>query len=284
MIPALGWSRHLERQHDFALREMVRPLCAVAAGDIPKRVSLRHLMRPEPQGQIGQCAGAAVSLAAQGDLLLREGGGDSPGMVNLSMTASWLFGRRKDGTSEREGIDMGTSISGVCLAAKEFGMVLESDCPTCHDEREFRARGGGKIGPELLAKAGYRRLKAVAPITTCEQGIQAMGSGQGFIVFGVEWNADWSKPGRKVIETKPRGEAYGGHAIAAMGYDTTHSGKRYWDIWNHHGEQWGDRGCCLVMEPVIDQLLRGNMFGEAMVVTTSENFEVRPNSEWRGVI
>jgi hypothetical protein len=284
MKHALGWSRHLERQHDFAIREMVRPLCAVAAGDLPKRVSLRHLMRPEPQGEVGQCAGAAVSLAAQGDIMLREGGGDSPGLVDLSMTFSWLAGRKKDGTSEREGIDTGTSISGVCLAARDIGMVLESDCPTCRNDQEFRARGGGKISGDLLERAKYRRLRAVAPIKTCEEGVHAMGSGQGFIVFGVEWNQDWARDRQHTIERLPRGQVYGGHAIAAMGYDTTHSGKRYWDIWNHHGEQWGDRGCCMVMEPVIDQLLRGNVFGEAMVVSISENFEVRPRSTWRGVM
>ena len=279
----LGWIPEKEHQHTTAIAPLMRPLC-MAAGEIPKQVCLRRYLKPEFQGEIGQCAGAAVSLAMQGDTMIQEGLPNAPRLNDLSMTFAWLAGRRKDGTSEAAGIDTGTTIQGVCVAAAEYGMATEAEFPTVTTGQAFRARGGASVPPGIWKTVQRRRVRAVAFCGDAVTGAQAMGTGQGFVVFGVDWNSDWANhSGSGPITKIPGGRVLGGHAIAAMGYEITAAGELYWDVWNHHGPQWGDGGQAFVHSRVIDYLLRSSNFG-ARIVTGSAAFQVRPFQNWKGVI
>lgn len=278
----LGWNANAEAKLAGELASIAKPLCSVGNEiRIPSSLSAQWWMELEFQGEVPQCAGAAVTHAAQAHAFLIEGVDTAASAVDLSMTFSWLAGRAKDGTPIST-YDSGATITGVCLAAYETGMILERDFPSIKDERQWNQRRFGSFDPGTLQTASALRIRGQAPVQSPDHAEMVMGTGQGFIVFGVWWNEGWASVGQKPIESIPGGRVYGGHALALLGYARTQSGVLYLVIANSHGRRWGVNGYAMIRADIWWQLMLQSPFG-AIVLTTSEQFTARPFSGWKGV-
>jgi len=278
----LGWNAAAEQRLAGELARLSLPLCSVGNEvPIPRSLSARWWMELEFQGEVPQCAGAAVTHAAQAHAFHTEGSDTAANAVDLSMTFSWLAGRAKDGTPVSE-YNAGATITGVCLAAFETGMILERDFLSIKDQRQWNQRHFGSFAPNMLLAASALRVRGQAPVLSPDHAEMVMGTGQGFIVFGVWWNEGWASIGEQSVEAIPTGRIYGGHAVAVLGYHRTQSGVLYVEIGNSHGRRWGVNGYAMMRADVWWQIVSQSPFG-AIVLTTSEQFTVRPFSGWKGV-
>ena len=61
----LGWNAEAEQRHTQALSRLERPLVSVSdTVRLPRELCLRHWMELEFQGEVPQCAGAAVTVSS----------------------------------------------------------------------------------------------------------------------------------------------------------------------------------------------------------------------------
>lgn len=278
----LGWKAEAEQQHAQALAKLERKLVSVSdTVRIPRELNIRHWMELEYQGEVPQCAGAAVTHAAQAHSWVVEGLDTARQSIDLSMTFSWLAGRAQDGTSPAE-YDSGATISGVCLAAHTTGMVLERDFGSIKDRRQWNARQLATLKPEQLGQYSAMRIRAQAPVESAEHAQTMMGSGQGFIVFGVNWTEGWASVGEKPIEAIPGGRNYGGHAISLLGYERLRNGTLYLTVANSHGPRWGQGGYAMIRADLWWQIVQSSPFG-ARVLSVTDEFYIRPFAGWKGV-
>lgn len=278
----LGWNAEAEQRHAQALARLERRLVSVSdTVRLPRELCLRHWMELEFQGEVPQCAGAAVTHAAQAHSWVVEGLDTTRQSIDLSMSFSWLAGRALDGTSPAE-YDAGATISGVCLAAHTTGMVTEQQFPSIKDRRQWNARQLALINPAQLGQYSAMRIRGQAPVQSADHAEVVMGTGQGFIVFGVMWNEGWASVGNKPIESIPGGRSYGGHALALLGYTRTHNGTLYLTIANSHGPRWGEGGYQRIRADLWWQIMQTSPFG-ARVLSVTDEFYIRPFRGWKGV-
>lgn len=278
----LGWNAAAEQRHAQALARLERrPVSVSDTVRVPRELDLRHWMELEFQGEVPQCAGAAVTHAAQAHAWVVEGLDTAKQSIDLSMTFSWLAGRAIDGTSPAE-YDAGATISGVCLAANQTGMVREDAFPSIKDRRQWNARQLSTMRPGQIGQYAAMRIRGQTPVQSAEHAEVMMGSGQGFIVFGVMWNEGWASVGDKPIEAIPGGRSYGGHALALLGYSRTLSGILYLTIANSHGPRWGSGGYQQIRADLWWQIMQTSPFG-ARVLSVTDEFFIRPFRGWKGV-
>lgn len=278
----LGWRPDAEQKHAAALAQLERKLVSVSdTVRIPRQLCLRNWMELEYQGEVPQCAGAAVTHAAQAHSWVVEGLDTTQQSIDLSMTFSWLAGRAQDGTPVSE-YDSGATISGVCLAAHTTGMVLERDFASIKDRRQWNARQLATLRPEHLGQYSAMRIRGQAPVQSAEHAETVMGSGQGFIVFGTDWTEEWASVGESPIESIPRGRNFGGHALALLGYERLRSGSLYLTVANSHGPRWGRGGYAPMRADLWWKLMATSPFG-ARVLSVTDEFNIRPFRGWKGV-
>lgn len=275
-VHGLGWLSYAERAAVKSLP--LKPLVAAAEHEIPSEFSMRGFMEPESQGSVPQCAGAALSLAMQADYLVEQEAGDNgnvPG-IDLSMTFAWRAGQRIDGTGWRQGGEEGATISGVCEGAAKYGLALESEYKSAKSMNDVWR----EIPASVWASAGGRLVRSVGDCPDAYTGALAMGTGQGFPVFGIDWVQQIADFEGESMDFYPGGQNYGGHALAALGYRIK-NGLTWWEIWNHHGPQWGKAGRLFVVGTVVNRWLKASPFG-AKIVSGCDAF--RKRFTWSGVM
>lgn len=213
----------------------------VANAKIPNTLGVKKWLTIKDQGRRNSCGGCAMDYAAETLRLMATKFRSRAD--NLS--ARWSYCAAIDWGQTWHRGDNGVSIEAVVMAARDYGTVLEEDCPYWADNEPF-----DRQLPDLRGKASQHRVESVARVTTGEEVIQGLGQGIGPTVFGMHWTQGMFSYSGGVIDRDPWGQNAGGHAVCACDYDQSR-GLIY--VVNSHGVKWGNQGW---FEVTVDQMTR----------------------------
>jgi hypothetical protein len=254
----LGYRIDLERRaelHRSASRFNISKVFAA-----PEEIDPRAKLRTEDQRQMGSCAGQSQSSC--GELLNLFGNG---GSIQLSAMYSYLAGQTMDGLL---GQDNGATITGTVRGAKEMGYCLEETFPY-PGQYTSRFPAGSK------EEGANHRLRRHVMLSSYQQCFDWLASGVGAIQIGIAWTAELADNTSGVISAA-RGQNYGGHALAVLGYSKRVDSKGRKHLWmlNSHGRQWGRDGWAEVAPGMMDQWCRDRN-SEVVGVTDLQVFTPR---------
>jgi C1A family cysteine protease len=221
----LGWRPDLPDHRDLFMALSYTPRT------LPEQVDLRPKMPPVyDQGQLGSCTANAIGAALE----YLDEFGSHPDPLPPSRLFIYFNERDLEGTTDS---DAGAAIRDGIKAVVHLGFCPEQLWP--YDERRFTERP-----PQAAYDAArkdlvtsYRRIVPTARhLTSC------LAAGFPFVFgFTAYESLESAATAQSGLITMPgRSErVIGGHAVLAVGYDTT---RRLFTIRNSWGSEWGDHG------------------------------------------
>lgn len=226
---------------------------------LPQSMGVGRWMQIENQGSIGSCAGHART-SCQELAFYRQSRGRT---IQLNRMFAYLSAQRRDGIIG----DNGSTISGNCDAAHEWGTCLEEIWPY----RAVYPLGGWRAIPQRCwDEAPQYRIQSWKPLQNYGEVLAWLVHGVGGVDIGIQWNVDPDREG-KVDRYRQSG---GGHSVALLDWDKKlldGKGRPYIDLFNSWGRDWGIEGRCRVSPEVIDQWCR-----DQTVVGTSDMIDIAP--------
>lgn len=262
----LGWRNDIEPR-----AELRATACAFAATSFraPSQVDPRPWLPVENQGQIGSCAGHAITTSLEICNYISTQGR----VTALSRMFSYLVGQQAAGLFGR---DAGCTISGVVRAAKQVGCCREELFP-------YPTSYISAIPAAAQEEASQHRLQQHSVLNSYQRVFEFLAAGIGAVVIGVPWRQSLAET-EGVIE-RLQGTVYGGHAVALVGYTTrtANDGRKYILLANSHGKDWGAAGFAEVAPRVIDAWCADVANCELIGVSDLQVFGPRPIPSWVGM-
>ena len=202
----------------------------------------------EDQGQIGSCAGNALTSA--GEICERnEHAGQK--YRQFSRLAAYQIGKRRDGIRG----DGGMTIDSGVWYGTQHGFALESDYPYPNPPNY----PGDKIGQNAFGSVF--KIPSARVIRDLDSFMQWLTTNQGPIYIGMRWTK-WCDADPNYITTflgPQRNDRHGGgHAVFFYGW-TTQQKTLCPFIWNSWSTRWGNRGRKAVFPAAIREMLSDNI-------------------------
>jgi hypothetical protein len=223
----------------------------------------RKVLRVENQGSVGSCQGHSISSCAEWCYILATG--DTK--LQLSRAYGYYESQRLDGLL---GQDRGSTVaSGVKLA------MTKGICP------EELWRYSGKYDPkpphpiqEIYEAAAKYKIGRQNRLTTYEGIRTHLGSGQGPVHIGIEWN---SSVNRALVNSYSTADG-GGHSIGlyTLSERKDSQGRPYIWMMNSWDKTWGNEGWAEWAPVAVEAMLRQRW---TVMIGLSEMPTVKPR-EW----
>lgn len=259
----LGLRPDLEEQHADAIARLPVLTCAPSA-PIPDEVDPRPYIKALNQGYRNTCCGHARALVSGFCGWIETGI-----YVPVSRRYAYLTTKIVDGTIN--GGDGGASIRGGALASTKYGECRETTFSYWRDDERYSTQIPGEATREAL----LHKIASFTPMRGVDQERQAIGAGQGGIIFGIPWTGNLRDFRGKVLTKRDLGGEYlGEHAVCRVGYSRNGNGIMY----NSHSEEWGDNGTAEVEPELMDYWYRTSQHGHFL----QSDLEVFEQREFKG--
>ena len=244
-----GMKRPKEKQYIFNYRKdpydnrdfLYQPLKTYETADdfrfsIPSSVDWTNEMSPvKDQGRLGSCVGFAVTAVKEfqeqkeHEQEVAEGKFDHRNNKYYDLSESWLYWMCKE-IDAWPGVE-GTSIRYAMKVLHRIGVPSENAWP--YDDV---VKGEPKIWAHLIAR--WSLIDSYWRVTSLEELKDSLVSGP--VAIGVGVYEEFFSPVNGVIKDPANPQyCYGGHAIAAVGYDDASGLVNFKNSW---GSRWGDAG------------------------------------------
>lgn len=228
-IKSYGWRKDHPDQRDHLLG------LTLSAAPLKDKLSLRSgFPNPYDQGALGSCTANAIAAALEYDERKQK-------QVN-SETPSRLFIYYNERVIEGSvPYDAGAEIRDGIKSVAHVGAPPESKWP--YDISKF----ADKPPTQLYVDAHKHKAVRYARVTQTAFALQsALAQGYpvvfGFTVYDSFESSEVARTGRVPVPAPNEG-VRGGHAVIAVGYDTTlDPGHLLFEVRNSWGSQWGDGG------------------------------------------
>lgn len=257
---ATGWRSDLESHVELQATAKVFSIANKFLA--PEVIDHRAWLKIEDQGQIGSCAGHAMSSCCE---VLNHI--DTRGeKIELSRMWAYLIGQKHSG-GNLLGRDAGATISGCVKGAKQEGICKEETFP-------YTGRYHTNLTPEAAKEAGEHKVLEHVVMRSYQQCFDWLASGVGVIEIGVPWTESLARTNGVINGSS--GQQYGGHALAIVGYSERkdQSGRQYLWMANSHGMGWGNQGWAEVAPDLFDRWCR-DQYSEVIGVSDLEEFAPR---------
>jgi len=252
----LGW---LQEQEDTAYLHAPGKFLArmPESFDAPEEIDPRGWLKIEDQGQVGSCAGHAMSSCCEVLNHIDSRGG----IVNLSRMFAYLMAQKCDGLSG----DKGATISGAVKAAKLYGICQESTFP-------YPGKYVSQVPEAAVAEAASHKVKNHESLSGYDDCFKWLATGTGVIEIGIPWVQTLAQDKTGVID-RAAGQEYGGHALAIVGYTKRKdsNGRQFLIMANSHGTGWGKNGFAEIAPALFDQWGRDS-YSEMIGITDLEEY------------
>lgn len=208
---------------------------------LPESLGIADWMQIENQGQVGSCAGHARTSCQETAYYVQSGGQQ----IQLNRMFAYLSAQKRDGISG----DRGSTISGNCEGAQEWGTCLESLWPY---RGVYPQTGWRAIPQECWQKASDYRIKSWKPLRSYEEVLAWQSHGIGGVNIGIRWSV---QPDSRGLVQSYRATG-GGHSVALLEWTKRYKddrGRPYIVLFNSWGRNWGVNGVCYVKPAIVDE-------------------------------
>lgn len=217
---------------DWGLEQAAAAGTLAAAGAIPSRVDLREdtWWPILDQGSTGSCVGQATAGGILRWHMVKAGRLDKA--TPLSVRYQWMAAKETDEFTSvaTTFIDAdGTSLKAALDVARKFGCVPDEMLPFM---------GSGLYAGDVKTFYAIAANRKIASYYRLQPGEWKRWLAEvGPILVRLDVDATWDNVGKNGVLTKYMGNGRGGHAVALVGYTSTH-----FIVRNSWGTGWADKG------------------------------------------
>lgn len=247
VTPNYGYPMHLERRDELRAVSAMSFRAAFGEIEYPDEIDLRGALHVEYQEQIGSCQGHALMSVCE-----LAGYMANNQLMEFSNWFGYLGSQKIDGLLGR---DVGSTLSGGRELVTKYGCCPLDVMPYPNPAKYPR---NPQVPTEAYVAAAQFKIRNSMICENYDDVFHFMGSGQGGVQIGINWN-DTMTPNRDgVIESYSPNRRGGGHSVAFIGYvkQKDKKNRKYLILLNSWDVTWGDDGYAIVAPAAVDAMFQ----------------------------